>query len=253
MHDVLRRPRRRGGRRRDRAARDIVRAGDAAGPGVHGARRAELSSARRWDERSGWQCRRSDAEARSMKCPFCGNLGDKVVDSRESKEGNASAAGASASAAASATPAASDIEEIEYRVIKKDGSPERVQAPEADRRAAPACEKRPVSVQQLEGDRRPDRSPSCRIGPSARSARRTSARSSWRSCGSSIRSPTSGSPRSTASSVTSASSRREIDDCRRPKSDGRVMHGLSCVLVLLRPQLIAAQPCRSRRWRDGRV
>ena len=22
-----------------------------------------------------------------MKCPFCGNLGDKVVDSRESKEG----------------------------------------------------------------------------------------------------------------------------------------------------------------------
>src|SRR5690349_19579019 len=23
-----------------------------------------------------------------MKCPFCGNLGDKVVDSRESKEGN---------------------------------------------------------------------------------------------------------------------------------------------------------------------
>ena len=23
-----------------------------------------------------------------MKCPFCGNIGDKVVDSRESKEGN---------------------------------------------------------------------------------------------------------------------------------------------------------------------
>ena len=23
-----------------------------------------------------------------MKCPFCGHLGDKVVDSRESKEGN---------------------------------------------------------------------------------------------------------------------------------------------------------------------
>ena len=22
-----------------------------------------------------------------MKCPYCGNLGDKVVDSRESKEG----------------------------------------------------------------------------------------------------------------------------------------------------------------------
>ena len=24
-----------------------------------------------------------------MKCPYCGNLGDKVVDSRESKEGDA--------------------------------------------------------------------------------------------------------------------------------------------------------------------
>jgi transcriptional repressor NrdR len=23
-----------------------------------------------------------------MKCPYCGNLGDKVVDSRESKEGD---------------------------------------------------------------------------------------------------------------------------------------------------------------------
>ena len=43
------------------------------------------------------------------------------------------------------------IEEIEYRVIKKDGSPEPFSREKLIGGLVRACEKRPVSVQQLEG------------------------------------------------------------------------------------------------------
>ena len=86
-----------------------------------------------------------------MKCPFCGNLGDTVVDSRESKEGNSIRRRRECLGCSKRYTSREHIEEIEYRVIKKNGSPEPFQRQKLIGGLLRACEKRPVSVQQLEG------------------------------------------------------------------------------------------------------
>ena len=58
-----------------------------------------------------------------MKCPFCGHLGDKVVDSRESKEGHSIRRRRECLNCGKRYTSREHIEEIEYRVIKKDGRP----------------------------------------------------------------------------------------------------------------------------------
>jgi transcriptional repressor NrdR len=85
-----------------------------------------------------------------MKCPFCGNLGDKVVDSRESKEGNSIRRRRECLGCGKRYTSREHIEEIEYRVVKKDGRPEPFQRQKLVGGLARACEKRPVSPQQLE-------------------------------------------------------------------------------------------------------
>lgn len=85
-----------------------------------------------------------------MKCPFCGHLGDKVVDSRESKEGHSIRRRRECLACGKRYTSREHIEEIEYRVIKKDGRPEPFQRQKLIGGLMRACEKRPVSVQQLE-------------------------------------------------------------------------------------------------------
>lgn len=85
-----------------------------------------------------------------MKCPFCGRLGDKVVDSRESKEGHSIRRRRECLSCGKRYTSREHIEEIEYRVIKKDGSPEPFQRQKLVGGLMRACEKRPVSVQQLE-------------------------------------------------------------------------------------------------------
>lgn len=85
-----------------------------------------------------------------MKCPFCGHLGDKVVDSRESKEGHSIRRRRECLACGKRYTSREHIEEIEYRVIKKDGRPEPFQRQKLIGGLMTACEKRPVSVQQLE-------------------------------------------------------------------------------------------------------
>jgi transcriptional repressor NrdR len=86
-----------------------------------------------------------------MKCPFCSNLGDKVVDSRESKEGNSIRRRRECLGCGKRYTSREHIEEIEYRVIKKDGRPEPFQRQKLVGGLVRACEKRPVSAQQLEG------------------------------------------------------------------------------------------------------
>ena len=86
-----------------------------------------------------------------MKCPFCGNLGDKVVDSRESKEGNSIRRRRECLGCSKRYTSREHIEEIEYRVIKKDGRPEPFSRQKLVGGLMRACEKRPVSMQQLEG------------------------------------------------------------------------------------------------------
>jgi transcriptional repressor NrdR len=85
-----------------------------------------------------------------MKCPYCGNLGDKVVDSRESKEGDVIRRRRQCLACGKRFTSRERIEEIEYRVVKKDGNREGFQRQKLIAGLLTACEKRPVSVQQLE-------------------------------------------------------------------------------------------------------
>lgn len=85
-----------------------------------------------------------------MKCPFCGTLVDKVVDSRESKEGDVIRRRRQCLNCSKRFTSRERIEEIEYRVVKKDGNREAFQRQKLIAGLLTACEKRPVSVQQLE-------------------------------------------------------------------------------------------------------
>jgi transcriptional repressor NrdR len=85
-----------------------------------------------------------------MKCPYCGNLGDKVVDSRESKEGDVIRRRRQCLNCAKRFTSRERIEDIEYRVVKKDGNREAFQRQKLIAGLLTASEKRPVSIQQLE-------------------------------------------------------------------------------------------------------
>ena len=60
-----------------------------------------------------------------MKCPYCGHLGDKVVDSRESKEGEVIRRRRECLECARRFTSYERIDEIPYMVVKKDGRRER--------------------------------------------------------------------------------------------------------------------------------
>ncbi len=85
-----------------------------------------------------------------MKCPFCGHLKDKVVDSRESREGDVIRRRRQCLECGKRYTSRERIEEIEYRVVKKDGNREPFQRQKLIAGLLRACEKRPISVQQLE-------------------------------------------------------------------------------------------------------
>jgi transcriptional repressor NrdR len=85
-----------------------------------------------------------------MKCPYCGHLGDKVVDSRESKEGDVIRRRRQCLSCGKRFTSRERLEDIEYRVIKKDGNRESFQRQKLIAGLLTACEKRPVSIQQLE-------------------------------------------------------------------------------------------------------
>ena len=86
-----------------------------------------------------------------MKCPFCGHLGDKVVDSRESKEGDAIRRRRECLACARRFTSYERIDEIAYMAIKKDGTRERFDRQKLVAGLLKACEKRPVSMAAIEG------------------------------------------------------------------------------------------------------
>jgi transcriptional repressor NrdR len=85
-----------------------------------------------------------------VKCPYCGHLGDKVVDSRESKEGEAIRRRRECLDCGRRFTSYERIDEIPYMVIKKDGSRERFERQKLIAGLLKACEKRPVSVAQVE-------------------------------------------------------------------------------------------------------
>ena len=85
-----------------------------------------------------------------MKCPFCGHLGDKVVDSREGKEGDVIRRRRECLECGRRFTSYERIDEILYMVVKRDGSRERFERQKVIAGTLKACEKRPVSVAALE-------------------------------------------------------------------------------------------------------
>jgi transcriptional repressor NrdR len=84
-----------------------------------------------------------------MKCPFCNNLQDKVVDSRESKEGDAIRRRRECLACERRYTTYERIDEVPYMVIKKDGRREKFDRQKVLTGLLKACEKRPVSMGKL--------------------------------------------------------------------------------------------------------
>lgn len=84
-----------------------------------------------------------------MKCPFCNHLLDKVVDSRESKEGDAIRRRRECLACERRYTTYERIDEVPYMVIKKDGRREKFDRQKVLAGLLKACEKRPVSMARL--------------------------------------------------------------------------------------------------------
>ncbi len=85
-----------------------------------------------------------------MKCPYCGTLGDKVVDSRESKEGEVIRRRRECLECGKRFTSYERIDEIPYMVVKKDGTRERFDRQKLVNGLLKACEKRPVSLKSVE-------------------------------------------------------------------------------------------------------
>ena len=84
-----------------------------------------------------------------MKCPFCNHMEDKVVDSRESKEGDAIRRRRECLGCERRFTTYERIDEVPYMVIKKDGRREKFDRQKVLGGLLKACEKRPVSMGRL--------------------------------------------------------------------------------------------------------
>jgi transcriptional repressor NrdR len=86
----------------------------------------------------------------SMRCPFCGHSESKVVDSRSSKEGDAIRRRRECLKCVRRYTTYERIEEVAQMVIKKDGRREAFDRWKIKSGILKACEKRPVSLDQVE-------------------------------------------------------------------------------------------------------
>ena len=85
-----------------------------------------------------------------MKCPYCGHTKDRVVDSRESRDGDSIRRRRQCLECSRRFTSYERIEEIPYMVVKKDGGREKFDRSKILNGLLKACEKRPVSLMQLE-------------------------------------------------------------------------------------------------------
>jgi transcriptional repressor NrdR len=85
-----------------------------------------------------------------MKCPFCGFENDKVVDSRESKEGESIRRRRECLKCEKRFTTYERIDEIPYMVVKKDGRREKFERQKVLAGLLHACEKRPISMGRME-------------------------------------------------------------------------------------------------------
>jgi len=85
-----------------------------------------------------------------MRCPHCGHLEDRVVDSREAQEGQTTRRRRECLGCARRFTTYERIEEILPQVVKKDGRREAFDRAKIVDGVAIACQKRPVSAEQIE-------------------------------------------------------------------------------------------------------
>lgn len=85
-----------------------------------------------------------------MRCPFCGNIEDKVIDSRLSKDGGVIRRRRDCDECGRRFTTYERIEEVLPTVIKKDGRRELFDRAKVLAGLKRACEKRPISVEELE-------------------------------------------------------------------------------------------------------
>jgi transcriptional repressor NrdR len=84
-----------------------------------------------------------------MKCPFCGHAEDKVLDSRESKEGDTIRRRRQCLECERRFTTYERIDEVPYMVIKKDGRREKFDRQKILTGLMRACEKRPIKMATL--------------------------------------------------------------------------------------------------------
>ena len=85
-----------------------------------------------------------------MKCPYCGHLEDKVVDSRETKEGDSIRRRRECLRCDRRFTTYERIDEVPYMVVKKDGRRERFDRQKILSGLLRAVEKRSVPMSKLE-------------------------------------------------------------------------------------------------------
>lgn len=85
-----------------------------------------------------------------MRCPFCTEIEDKVVDSREAKDGDSIRRRRECLSCSRRFTTYERIDEIPYMVVKKDGRREKFERGKIMSGLMRASEKRPISSMQLE-------------------------------------------------------------------------------------------------------
>ena len=84
-----------------------------------------------------------------MMCPFCGHMEDRVIDSRESREGDSVRRRRQCVGCEKRFTTYERIDEVPYMVIKKDGRREKFDRQKVLGGLLKACEKRPISMARL--------------------------------------------------------------------------------------------------------
>ena len=85
-----------------------------------------------------------------MRCPKCGNLEDRVIDSRSSKDGAAIRRRRECTACLHRFTTYEEIERAAIRVLKRDGRSEVFERHKLIAGLTKACEKRPISLEAIE-------------------------------------------------------------------------------------------------------
>ncbi len=85
-----------------------------------------------------------------MNCPFCNTPDTKVIDSRPTEEGNAIRRRRECEVCGKRFTTYEKVEEVLFMVVKRDGSREQFDRAKILNGIIRACQKRPVTLEQME-------------------------------------------------------------------------------------------------------